>query len=738
MRAIPGAVWWKHLSLVTGGAVLCAFGLGLGAHAFALVAPPPGDGAASGGMPSRAPGVASQEGEPGGRRVSAPKVASYTLKASLDPEAHLVEGAGVLTWKNTSHAPVTELWFHLYLNAFSDDRTLFLRGLLSRGEDKKGGISIKSLRVKEHGTQDLWGVAARHSPGDENDATDIRVPLGQPVMPGQTVHVEMEWESTLPPVIARTGHGDGFHMVAQWFPKIAVLNKDGTWAHFAFHRNAEFFADYGDYDVTLNVPSGWTVGATGERVSSTPEGERTLDRYVAQDVHDFAWAAWDRFEERNLKIDGVDVRLLYPPGHDQNANRTEEALTVSFPLFREQLGAYPYPNLTVVHPPQGARRAGGMEYPTLITTGGPWYAGYLHRSVELVTIHELGHQWFYGLIGSNEARWPFLDEGLNTYVEMVAMEAGYGTGSALDLPWLQISVEALHRAGAAMAGHTEPVAQPASDFWGRSALGGLVYSRTGTAMRTLANVYGEDAVEKALREYSLVHRYRHPGPEALLTTLKRGLGPQAVENLTKALFKRGWVDYQVTYIESHLRPEPEPDPEPELDPEGDVEGDVEGEPGGNVASEPEPEGHVASEDRAGPGRAFPAEQAPEESPTGAEQKPEALKDTEPPAALPPEGPPYVGRAVIHRLGTLEFPVEVEFIAEDGTKTRKTWSGDSAWVSLPYQGESPLSAVVVDPDRRITLDQDLINNARSVSPRLNFGVFSRLVYWSELWLGGLGQ
>jgi aminopeptidase N len=119
-------------------------------------------------------------------------------------------------------------------------------------------------------------------------------------------------------------------------------------------------------------------------------------------VHDFAWTAWSSFREQTAEAEGVRIRVLYPPGYDGVAEREIAAAAFGLKYFGQQYGRYPYPVLTIVHPPQGATEAGGMEYPTLITTGGPWYSPPFVHDIEAVTLHELGHQYFYGLVATDE------------------------------------------------------------------------------------------------------------------------------------------------------------------------------------------------------------------------------------------------------------------------------------------------------------------------------------------------
>ncbi|HEX7669954.1 MAG TPA: M1 family metallopeptidase, partial [Polyangiaceae bacterium] len=348
--------------------------------------------------------------------AAARAVASYTLSARLDDTAHTIEGHGTIEWENASEKPATELYFHLYLNAFKNSRTVFLRapfggGRSGHGATHWGYIDVKRLAVREFGDKNVWpapGTAGTPGAEDPNDETDVRVPLPEPVRPGGKITLDVEWHSTLPEIVERTGYARDFHMMGQWFPKIAQRSPEGVWVHFPFHAQSEFYADFGTYDVTLDVAKDLVVGATGSRTEDRVEGARRKLRYHADSVHDFAWTAWKSFLERTETMDGVHVRLLYPPGNDANADATLRAVRHGLRHYGALFGRYPYPVLTVVHPPEFAPGAGGMEYPTLITTGFPWYTSLASNFVERVTLHELGHQWFYGLVATDEHAWPFL------------------------------------------------------------------------------------------------------------------------------------------------------------------------------------------------------------------------------------------------------------------------------------------------------------------------------------------
>lgn len=614
---------------------------------------------------------------------SAPKVASYTIEAKLDSERHRVTGRETIHFVNRSSAALNELWFHLYLNAFKNDKTLFLRSPFGAGRsgDKAkeyGYVDVKKLTVRGGDGQDLWATRDRHSPNDPDDETDLRVPLPSPLEPGAELTLELEFEDQLPELVERTGFVDSYHFVGQWFPKLARLEPNGAFAHFAFHAQSEFYADFGDYDVTLDVPSAFRVGATGSRVHEASNQGRTQLQYHAESVHDFAWTAWDRFEVRSERIAGTEVRILYPPHQERNAEAELASVRFALPHFNARYGDYPYPTLTLVHPPESAANSGGMEYPTLITTGGPWYStlGGGHF-IEVVTTHELGHQWFYGLLASNEHVEPYLDEGFNSYAEADAMETRYGAGSVFAGYGLSISSSALNRLFSAARGQDERVNQGAAEFATFRSLGALVYSRTATVLGTLARVYGRERFNHALGVYARKFRFQHPTTADFMSVMESELDSRAVTALTLALSERASVDYLVREISNA--------------PISAAAGVFDG-------------------------------------PSGREQKkPEA----------PHEAAEYSSRVVVYRHGTLQFPVEIELGFEDGTKQLRHWDGTAFTFNVDNVGPSRLVSVNVDPAQRILLDDDRSNNWLSIPVSSAPRVREHALYAAQVLLGAFG-
>jgi hypothetical protein len=613
----------------------------------------------------------------------APKVASYEIEAKLDTERHRISGRETIHFVNRSTAALNELWFHLYLNAFKNDKTLFLRSPFGTGRsgDKAheyGYVDVKKLTVVAGDGQNLWLNRDRHSPDDPNDETDLRVPLTSPLEPGQPLDLELEFEVQLPELVERTGFHGTFHFMGQWFPKLARLLPGGTFAHFAFHAQSEFYADFGDYDVSLDVPSAFQVGATGSRVRESQAKGRTLLGYHAENVHDFAWTAWDRFETRSERIAGTQVTVLYPPHQRQNAEAELGSVRFALPHFNALYGAYPYPTLTVVHPPEAAANAGGMEYPTLITTGGPWYSTFGGgHFIDVVTAHELGHQWFYGLLASNEHSEPFLDEGLNSYAEAEALESHYGTGSVFGAFGLSVSSTALNRLFSAARGEDEKIAQGAADFATFRSLGALVYSRTATVLGTLARVYGRERFNHALGVYTRKFRFQHPTMADFLAVMQSELDGRAATALKLALSERATVDYLVREISN---------------------------------------------------APISAAAGVFDSPSGREQK---KPETPGPAAQ------YASRVVVYRHGTLQLPVDIELVFEDGGKQLRHWDGSGFTFNVDNVGPSQLVSVNVDPEQRILLDDDRSNNWLSTQSSSLPRCRERALYAAQLLLGALG-
>jgi hypothetical protein len=506
---------------------------------------------AAGWLPGLAKGRASRSAAPGHEReLEAHRGAvRYTLEARLDATAHEVHGRGTIEWRNDSALPQSELWVHAYLDAFRDPRSPLLEPEVARGFrggaalTHRGGLTVKRLYARELDL-DLWPRADRSEP------TDVRVPLPRPMVPGEVLTMDVEFVAALPSLVLRTGFAGDLHMVAQWFPKLARLEPSGSWSHFAFRKFSEFYADFGDYDVTVDVPSEVVVGATGVPVESSESEGRRRVRYLAERVHDFAFAAWSGFEEIRQMAGPVELVALFPRGERDEAELELASAERGLAHFSERYGAYPYRRLTLVRPPPGASAAGGMEYPTLVTTGGSTLGRPVGvRSLEALVLHELAHQWFQGLLASDEHRYPALDEGLATYAEVEAMDALWPGASAFDALGFAVSSEAVCRVVAKGVAGAGPLDRPAETHPDGRSYVGLAYARPASLLRMLAKVHGEDAMRRALRRYATEQRFAHPTPGELVDAVRREIGEKAAETLRRGL-EGGRLDVRVVRFDS--------------------------------------------------------------------------------------------------------------------------------------------------------------------------------------------
>ena len=380
-------------------------------------------------------------------KVSGPlsqRVVAYQIDAKYDPADHTVDATETLTYRNLTGQPLQRFPFHLYLNAFQPKSTWvheahrdgsFRSSRFETWEPEDlGSNEITSFEVV--GMGDLTKQMKFVSPDDGNpdDKTVFEVQLPHPVAPGQDVQFKIKFRAKFPEVVARTGYKRTFLLAGQWFPKVGVW-WHGAWNCHQFHAMTEFFADFGTYDVKITLPKNYVIGATGVQTSESDNGNGTKTvAFHAEDVHDFAWTADPNFkvidDEFNGSVGPVKIRLLSYTSHKSSWQRYVDVLKGSMQRFDQWYGPYPYAQITVVDPPHGGDEAGGMEYPTFITAGTDWFAFKGDHDTELVTEHEFGHQYWYGMVATNEFENGWLDEGINSYTEVKVLDNMYGRNSS--------------------------------------------------------------------------------------------------------------------------------------------------------------------------------------------------------------------------------------------------------------------------------------------------------------------
>jgi len=495
--------------------------------------------------------------QPAGSNQNAPlsqRVVAYDIDARFDARKKTIDGRELLTYHNLTGRPQDTFPFHLYLNAFQPNSTLVREERRDRGdsawdEKYRASAEIKSLQVAG---QDLTSQIRFISPDDGNadDRTVFQVKLPRAVAPGESVQFTIVFHDQFGEVMERTGYKRDFIMGAQWFPKVGVWWQ-GAWNCHQFHADTEFFADFGTYDVRLTLPQNEVVGASGEEISSVnhSDGTKTMT-FHGEDIHDFAWTAEPEYRVVTDSFNGstgmVKVRLLMQPSHMDKAERYRKILQETMKRLDQWYGPYPYKQITLVDPPHGAARAGGMEYPMLFTAFSLWWMPKGWYLLEQTTAHEYGHQYWYGMVATNEFEDAWLDEGINSYVEMKVMDDIYGKDrSDADLFGVTTSEREVFRTEYRQADDKDPMAKFAYLYLDSSSYGTITYGKSATVLLTLEKIIGEETLRRALRTYFIRYKFTHPTQEDFLKTVEEISGQNLRWYFSQAVYGTAILDYEV-------------------------------------------------------------------------------------------------------------------------------------------------------------------------------------------------
>lgn len=467
----------------------------------------------------------------------------YNIKVNLDDRLHRLDAHLSLKYKNNAPDTLSYLYFHCWPNAYRDRGTEFNRQNLrnndlgfhfSRAKDR-GSIEKLSFRT---GTDTLcWAYDARHP-------DIVRVDLVKPLAPGGEILLEIPFAVRIPASFSRLGRAEDSYQITQWYPKPAVYDRDG-WHPMPYLNQGEFYSEFGSYDVSVTVPAGYVIAATGtlqtpdERAAllQLAEGEarprperfersRTV-RYTADKVHDFAWFADKTFLAEMRKADtgadsSAEAWVFYRPDNAGYWKNASELVARALEFYSRKVGPYPYPHATAV---DGALSAGGgMEYPMITVIGRVGS----RQTLDRVITHEVGHNWFYGILASNERDHPWLDEGINSFYENWYMDTYYPGGGKDKLPGLLaggVSLpwdELLYMAKAATRTE-QPVCSHSTAF---DDLGYAVstYFKPAMVMAYLRDYVGQARLDRCMNSYYEQWKFRHPGPGDFRVHLESCLG----------------------------------------------------------------------------------------------------------------------------------------------------------------------------------------------------------------------
>jgi len=591
------------------------------------------------------------------------RIVHYEINARYTPSSHTVAATEVLTYHNLTGQSLDHFPFHLYQNAFQPNATFVRDSKLMGSRDIHyekwepkyyGSEEIKSIEVVGQGdlTNNLQFVAP--DDGNKDDKTVVDLRLAKPVPAGAFVQFKIAFQTKFPETQARSGWKRDFLLGGQWFPKVGVW-WHGAWNCHQYHNTTEFFADFGVYDVRLTVPQNEVIGASGVEVGSvnSSDGTKTVT-YHGDDIHDFAWTVSPRYRVREstyqAQMGPIKLRFLMQPAHWDQVDRHEKITRETLDRFESWYGPYPYKTLTVVDPEPGSA-AGGMEYPTFITGESEWWLPSGLHEVEGVVEHEFGHQYWYGMVATNEFEDAWMDEGINSYSEVKVLSSILGEKtSILNMAGASYGDNQEQRDFYVSVADRDPMAQNAYAYVNSNSYAGMTYGKTASVLLTLEGIIGPDTMAKAMRTYFMKYRFTHPTKEDFLKTIEEVSGKDLRWYFNQAIYGTQVMDYEVLSANS-----------------------------------------------------FPANWFEEEKDKKKDNK-SGEGDTL-----------YQTYVTVHRKGDFVMPVDVMVKFKNGETAREHWDGQTRWTRFGYQKKTKIESAEIDPDHKIHIDRDNFNNSFVVEP-----------------------
>ena len=656
------------------------------------------------GQPASQPSIATNSPTPLSTRVVA-----YQIDAHLDTARKSLDATETLTYKNLTGQTLTSIPFHLYLNAFRPEssftgETHFTGGIRDNEKDndyppeKIGGITISHIDADGYG--DLTSAMHFIAPddGNANDHTVTRIDLPHPLAPGDSITFHLAFHDQFPLSIARNGWKRDFIMGGQWYPKPGVF-WHGAWNCHQYHSTTEFFSDFATFTVSLTLPKRYVVGASGVPIGelNNSDGTKTLTFY-GEDIGDFAWAVSPHFQVTDgtyvSSMGPVKIHVLALAAHPHAGGRYLNIIQKTLAEFDRRYGPYPYKIITVIDPEPGSE-IGGMEYPTLFTGDTSWYEP--THVTEMTAEHEFGHQYWYGMVATNEFEDAWLDEGINSYTEVNVLSSILGRNtSMLDRSYANLGDYELQRLEYISKPDFDPVTRWAFKFRDSQSYGGVTYGKTATLLATLEGIIGKDTMDEAMRTYFMRYRFTHPTTEDFLRT---------IEQVAQS---RGRLPLLT------MRPTP-PNPEtvPVTPPSPSCVG-----PTCNV-----PAATAVSTVAAVPTAAAPPISVSTLTPyfnqavygTAVLDYDVDSVSSDPVQWWLPEPKDkkkvqYLSQVYLHRKGDFILPVTAEIVFDDGARVREHWNGVDRWTKFTYTRNAQVVSAEIDPDHTVLLDKDLFNNS----------------------------
>ena len=470
------------------------------------------------------------------------------IKVLLNDQANSLTGEIKMQYQNNSPDTLRFIWIHLWPNAYKNDRTAFSEQLLQNGrtdfyfsnEIQKGYINRLNFKVDD----ELVQVE------DHPQHQDIvKIILAKPLPPAGKVVIETPFNVKLPSYFSRGGHIDQSYMLTQWYPKPAVYDNAG-WHPMPYLDQGEFYSEFGNYEVAITLPSEYKVASTGKLKSSTEKDNTQTLVYEQENIHDFAWFADKDFEvlHDTLKLASktIDVYAYYNKANKENWTKSLSYIKSAIITKSKWVGEYPYATVSVVEK-AGAPDAGGMEYPTitLVSNNGN------EKMLDYLINHEVGHNWFYGILASNERQHPWMDEGMNSFYDMRYSQLQYGNNSTDPLETNSAFFEKRnpedwpHTLLQTIIGISkdQPIATGSEQFSTYN-YGLVAYNKAAEWIQLLERELGKALFDTMMQQYYERFKFKHPHPADFKAVAEEVSGKN-LDALFSLLYSKGSIQQPV-------------------------------------------------------------------------------------------------------------------------------------------------------------------------------------------------
>jgi hypothetical protein len=461
--------------------------------------------------------------------------ANYDLNVEFDADAKKIYVKEKITWINKTELPTSEIQFHFYANGYKSSKTLFAQ-VYPINSETQTDIDVKAFLIDGKPSRLIYFQPEIANP---HDSTVAKAVLEKPIQPGDSTKIEFEYTMKIPRSIKRLGYASGrnFFFVSQWFPKVGVF-ENGKWVCSQYHPYLNFYSDFGDYSVKIKVPKNYTVAATGVEKEKISETNFTTFHFVQSGVHDFVWLASDEILHHNdvyRRKDGTQIAIqaYVQPEREKYFTRYFQNVKNCLRYFEDNIGIYPYQNITLVDVPRTSA-SGGMEYPTLFTVSAELFSPKETGLPEYLVTHEFSHQFFHGLIANNEVYEAWLDEGFTSYIATKIMYnyqpeifenfkfasyipvfgLNFLSYNEIPLIYTTVDIKVPEGAKSAVAYYKNLTIGSLADTSYKlpTRLSYVVnsYSKPELVLHTLERYLGHEKMMKILRDYYNSFKYKHP------------------------------------------------------------------------------------------------------------------------------------------------------------------------------------------------------------------------------------